>query len=268
MILGAPIPWINEPGYEGQATTKQALDHKFLMQAKTVNYAMIGWLENQFNNQMAVDYVWKDISQTYWKHNGLLALCYVREWAKENPALADYSPAGPSGRKPKKSKSKAKDSSTADGEPALALGGVNLIEKLESLLGIVPEPPAEEASTSKLGGMLNRLKGKRKASDSEGVNLPHHLKKPKSESPAFTSKWVYTGERAQKVVRAACKEFGIGAKSTIADSITKLEEHVNSKGKANQELTEKWGKMMMVEGTGGASANSTLASSSPDMQYA
>jgi baculoviral IAP repeat-containing protein 6 len=136
MILGAPVPWINEPGYEGQAGTKQAQDHKLLIQTKTINYAMISWLENEFKSPNAVEFVWKDISQTYWKHNGMEALGHVREWAKENPALASYDPANPTGtKKPKKGKGKSK-ASTADPEPAPARSSINLVEKLERLLGI------------------------------------------------------------------------------------------------------------------------------------
>ncbi len=38
MILGAPIPWVNEPGYVGQEETSQALSHKLLIQYKTCEY--------------------------------------------------------------------------------------------------------------------------------------------------------------------------------------------------------------------------------------
>jgi baculoviral IAP repeat-containing protein 6 len=109
---------------------------------------------------------------------------------------------------------------------------------------------------SKIDALMNRFKGKRKASESEAI--PHHLKKQKSESPGsgFTSKWVYTGGKTQKEVRAVCKEFGIGSKPTIKDTIAKLEQHVNDKGKANPSLVEKYGTIMVVEDEASASGSS------------
>lgn len=254
MILGAPVPWINEPGYEGQSTTKAAQDHRLLMQVKTLKYAMIGWLENEFKSPDLTEYVWKEISQEYWKHNGMEALATVHEWAKENPALMNYDPSNPIGKKPKKKAKKA--AAAVEPEPAPGPPPVNLVEKLEGLLGIKAEP-AEGTTSSKMTGFMNRIKGKRKASDSEGaLNIPHHLKKQKSESPSITSKWVYTGGKTQKEVRAVCKEFGIGSKPTIKDTIAKLEEHVNGKGKASPILVEKWGKITIVEGGGDTTASS------------
>jgi hypothetical protein len=265
MILGAPVPWINEPGYEGQSTTRPAQEHRLLMQIKTLKYAMVGWLENDFKNPLTAEYVWKDISEAYWKYNGSEALAIVREWVKENPALTNYDPSNPSGKKPKK-KGKSKSAAIAEPEPVPGPPPVNLVKRFEILLGVKPEV-SEDTASSKIGGLMNRLKGKRKANDSEGaLNIPHHLKKQKSESPSGVSKWVYTGGKTQKEVRAVCKEFGIGSKPTIKDTITKLEEHVNGKGKASPSLVEKWGQIMSVEGggnvTSGSGTDSGVASGS------
>jgi hypothetical protein len=92
MILGAPVPWINEPGFSNQESTPQAKEHKLLMQAKTVKYAMIGWLENKFSNSDSKEYVWKDISQMYWKNNGKAAFETVKVWAVDNPDLEKFGP--------------------------------------------------------------------------------------------------------------------------------------------------------------------------------
>jgi hypothetical protein len=135
MILGAPIPWINEPGYEGQSTTKAALEHKLLIQTKTLKYAMIGWLENDFKNNMETDYVWKEISQAYWNYKGSEALGHVYEWSKENPALMSYDPFNPTGKKPRK-KAKFKTTTTVEVESVPRPPPVNLVEKMERLLGI------------------------------------------------------------------------------------------------------------------------------------
>jgi hypothetical protein len=40
-------------------------------------------------------------------------------------------------------------------------------------------------------------------------------------------KWVYTGGKSLKDVRAACEEFGITAARSIAETITRIENHVN-----------------------------------------
>jgi hypothetical protein len=224
MILGAPIPWVNEPGFGNQENTPQAKDHKLLMQTKTVKYAMIGWLENKFNLPESKEYVWKEISQTYWKHNGKTAFETVKAWAVDNPDLVRF------GAKPmvaRKRKGKNKEIQPELGPTQ------DLVEKLAQCLGL----PYDNGSN------------KRKASSSGSSN---DSKKQKSDSiksapeDSVDYRWYYKGGKTTKEVRAACKEFGIGSASTIDSCVSKLEKHVNTKGKASEELVEKWGEMREV----------------------
>ncbi|KAE9366105.1 hypothetical protein N431DRAFT_472666 [Stipitochalara longipes BDJ] len=221
MILGAPVPWINEPGFSNQESTPQAKDHKLLMQTKTVKYAMIGWLENKFNNPDSKEYVWKGISQMYWKNNGKAAFETVKAWSVDNPDLEKF------GRKavaPKKRKGKSKDIQT-DSVPTQ-----DLVEKLAKCLGL----PCDNSSH------------KRKASSSGISNGTKKQKSESSEEDSVELRWYYKGAKTTKEVRAACKEFGIGSAPTIDACIAKLETHVNTKGKASEEVVEKWGEMREV----------------------
>jgi hypothetical protein len=221
MILGAPVPWVNEPGFSNQESTPQAKDHKLLMQTKTVKYAMIGWLENTFSVSDSKDYVWKDISQLYWKHNGKAALETVKGWAVDNPDLEKF---GAKAAAPKRRKGKSKEV-----QPG-SVPTQDLVDKLAQCLGLP----------------CNNSPHKRKASSSEASNDSKKLKSESSEEDNAEFRWYYKGAKTTKEVRAACKEFGIGSAPTIDACVSKLEEHVNTKGKASEELVEKWGEMREV----------------------
>jgi baculoviral IAP repeat-containing protein 6 len=221
MILGAPVPWVNEPGFSNQESTPQAKDHKLLMQTKTVKYAMIGWLENKFSIPDAKDYVWKDISQMYWKHNGKAAFETVKAWAVDNPDLEKF---GAKSAAPKRRKGKSKE------VQAGSVPTQDLVEKLAQCLGL----PCDNSSH------------KRKASSSGKSNDSKKLKSESSEEDSVEFRWYYKGPKTTKEVRNACKEFGIGSAPTIDACVAKLEKHVNTKGKASEELVEKWGEMREV----------------------
>jgi baculoviral IAP repeat-containing protein 6 len=225
MILGAPVPWVNEPGFATHENTPQAKDHKLLIQTKTVKYAMIGWLENKFNVLWSKEYIWRDISKTYWKHNGKAALDTVKTWANDNPDLVHFGARAPA---PKRRKGKSKE---VQPEATPTSGGQDLVEKLAQCLGL----PGDNSSPHK-----------RKASSSGTSNDSKKQKSETSEDESIEMRWYYKGAKTQKDVRAACKEFGIGAAPTIDACIGKLEKHVNTKGKASEELVEKWGEMREV----------------------
>ncbi len=89
MILGAPLPWINEPGFNGQGETIQAQEHRLLVQCKTVRYAMLSWLGGRLKPKEAV---WQSISQEYWTHHALENVERVREWAQKNEMMKRYDP--------------------------------------------------------------------------------------------------------------------------------------------------------------------------------
>lgn len=244
MILGAPYPWHNEPGHEHEGQSAQVKENKMVVQGKTLRYAMIAWVENSFEDKGAKEHVWKDIVQTYWKYNRRNVLAEVSTWVDENPQLLEFTQGLSYPFGPKKVRGKGNA-----GPP------VNLLNKLAVVLGLDPPyPDPEPEDEKKKGGITSKikgvLKGKRKGSESD-LHLAHHLKKQKSESGhsggSFEQKWIYTGTVNQKESRAACKEFGIGAASSIKDTIKKLEKHVNEKGKASTTLLEKWGKYVFVE---------------------
>lgn len=241
MILGAPYPWHNEPGHEHEGESTQVKENKMVVQAKTLRHAMLAWIENTFENANAKEHIWRDISQTYWKYNGRKVLAEVIPWVRDNPHLLDFSASLPYPFGPKKGRHKQ--------YAGPANPSVNLLNKLAVSLGLDPPfPDIEEPEDKKKKGVFGKLglKGKRKGSESD-LNIAHHLKKQKSESGSFETKWVYNGAVTQKESRAACKEFGIGAAASIKDTIKKLEKHVNEKGKANPELMDKWGKSVYVE---------------------
>lgn len=240
MILGAPFPWHNEPGHEHEGLSTQVKENKMVVQSKTIRHAMIAWIENRFDDEKAKEHIWKDISQKYWKHHGSQVLVEVNTWVSENPHLLDFSYNLPHPFGPRKQRTKTTSQA----------GGVNLVNKLAVSLGLDPPYSDNEPEEKKRKGLLGRLKGKRKVNEPD-LNLAHHPKKQKSESSGdtfqFEQKWSYTGIVNQKESRAACKEFGIGAASSIKETIKKLEKHVNEKGKANPALMAKWGKSVYVE---------------------
>jgi hypothetical protein len=123
MILGAPLPWLNEPGYENQGETPRALQYNLETQCKTVRYAMIYWLKKISTK----DSIWKGVSEMYWKCHGQQVLNTVKEWTEGNSGLLNYNPrAIPYNphhphHPPKKSKGKAK-------ETAPEVSGENLLD--------------------------------------------------------------------------------------------------------------------------------------------
>lgn len=131
MILGAPFPYYNEPGY-GFINPSEAggpvVEYNRTIQCKTVWYAMVFWLEEKHKEEP----VWRDVSDTYWKHNGHKVAKQVREWMKDNEALLSYEPNMPPyhayghthahGLKMRKGKGKAKSTEH------------NLVQLLEALV--------------------------------------------------------------------------------------------------------------------------------------
>lgn len=245
MILGAPFPWHNEPGHEHEGESTQVKENKKVVQTKTIRHAMIAWRENPFEDPSTKEHIWKDIVKTYFSHNRKKILAEIIEWVPDNKYILEFSPNLPFPFGPKKGRHRMP--STSNVPP------VNLINKLATIMYLpqpYPDPDSDDEDDPKkkkgLLGKLSGLKGKRKVSSE--VDIAHHPKKQKSEdSNTFEQKWVYTGAVNQKESRAACKEFGIGAASSIKATIEKLQKHVNEKGKAAKPLMDKWGKMVYVE---------------------
>ena len=230
MILGAPMPWKNEPGFEGTGNTSRNLAHRARVQSRTLRFAMIAWLENRFADSQAKEHIWRDISQTYWQHNGLKVLEYVREWVSENPGLLDF---GPTDYWIRHIKGMV---------PRLPPGASqkNLVEKLTTLLGV----PYDPAAFPTVEIQVKQPRSKRKSSaskDPTGIS-----KKIKSGTAPAHFKWIYARDKSQKMVKKACKEFGIGYSNTIKASIEKLEHHVNSDmDSIDDELIDTWGELVL-----------------------
>jgi len=248
MILGAPFPWLNEPGRENWAMDDHVLEHNKFLQVKTARHAMIAWAANEFKDAKAKEFVWKDIVQAYMKHHGAQLVATVKTWAEHNPSLIEYSTIRPYQRrkKPKVSKAPKGKAGLADtlADPlAESAPRLKPLKRLSELLGIEyqDEPAVPEASSAS----SSNGKRKRTTAESPGDHMPKKMKQEEWDSlDDLDEIWVYTGPQTQKEVRKACKEFGIGAASTIHGSISKLELHVNGKGKVSEELVAKWGKMI------------------------
>ncbi|KAL5317694.1 hypothetical protein ACEPPN_014792 [Leptodophora sp. 'Broadleaf-Isolate-01'] len=231
MILGAPMPWENEPGFEGTGSTARNLAHKARVESRTLRFAIIAWLENKFADPQAKEHIWKDISQNYWQHNGMKVLEYVREWVSENPGLLDFGPTDYWLRHVKGINPKLPPGATQH----------NLAERLSTLLGIPYDPSAFPTVNIR----VRESRSKRKSSASKNpTGSSKKLKGPATAStPQF--KWVYARDKSVKMVRKACKEFGIGYASTIKASIEKLEAHVNEDLDVDDELVETWGELVL-----------------------
>ncbi|KAK0110531.1 hypothetical protein ONS96_002138 [Cadophora gregata f. sp. sojae] len=231
MILGAPMPWENEPGFEGTGPTSRNLAHKARVQSRTLRFAMIAWLENRFADPQAKEHIWKEISQTYWQHNGLKVLEYVREWVSENPGLLNFGPTDYWLRHIKGI------------NPRLPPGAAqnNLAEKLTVLLGVSYVP----AAFPTVEIQVKQQRPKRKSSTSKDPTGSSKKVKGPGTVPAHF-KWIYARDKSQKMVKKACKEFGIGYANTIKASIEKLENHVNSDMEdIDDDLIDNWGELVL-----------------------
>ena len=153
MILGVPLPWINEPGFAQQDKTPEAQEHKLLIQYKTVRYAMLRWIG-------VLDYtkeVWDDIRQMYWKHNSLSTFLTVKEWAKDNHMISKIP--GCKQKPNKKSKRQVATPDIPDGD---------LLEKLATLLNLTEHldsrpPKIEEPESSRISQKKSNVATKNKS---------------------------------------------------------------------------------------------------------
>ena len=207
MILGAPCPYLNEPGRETyDVNSPQAVADTKRTQAKVLRRGIIPWLEKLKtivpNDK---DAIWDEISAMYWKHHAAAIQKVVDEWATTNSSL-NYTP-----------------NSNKDFNSVLTLKKlVEWVEENSNKLGVPkPEEVAETDSLTK----------KRKRENSSGNE--DHAKK----------KWKYTGGKSLKEVRIACSEIGVKSARSIQESIERLEEALNDESVSSEhmELAKKWG---------------------------
>ncbi|KAK6585937.1 hypothetical protein PZA11_000994 [Diplocarpon coronariae] len=251
MILGAPLPWENEPGHEGSGRTPRVLAHKSRVQSRTVRFGMIAWLENKFDTQTK-ELIWKDISQTYWKHNGEKVLGYVKEWVNETPGLLSYG----------KTDYWSRLSAIHHAHAPVMTGTEtvhNLVEKLSALLQIEYNPAEFESQMQSALAKTKRKSAAPRTGPAKTLLKMLKKKKSKAEAPAASSSatswvpsatnvWAYTGLRNVKTVKKACQDFQISYNGTIHASIEKLEREVNRHDVYQlPEKMEVWGEMKYVD---------------------
>jgi baculoviral IAP repeat-containing protein 6 len=332
MILGAPLPWLNEPGYSDQGETPQAIEHKLLVQIKTLRYAMIAWLAKikQSDGKIAKD-IWQEIIEVYWKHNGQNVLNTVELWATENSLIKSYNKLTAASMGLFVLNMEPLRPNKMEPEPVTE----NLFQTLQELILMEPSGKAEPNAKSPLkkwgdkalnlsagpsnapsgtsgetsiskesleGTEKGTHQGKRKASigtaDSKNGNKAEGSKRQKAKSAkenyksngsdykkgldslsnnypqqkgvmddldvlenlvdgeahdqskataglhGYVKKWVYTAERTLKAVRAACEDFGITPARSIANSIARLERHINDEGGINDDAAVVYGTIV------------------------
>ncbi|KAK2629887.1 hypothetical protein QTJ16_000707 [Diplocarpon rosae] len=251
MILGAPLPWENEPGHEGSGRTPRVLAHKSRVQSRTIRFGMIAWLENKFEIQTK-ELIWKEICQTYWKHNGEKVMGYVKEWVNETPGLLSYG----------KTDYWSRISAIHQPHASVMAGAEtvhNLVERLSALLNIEYNPVEFESQMQSALAKTKRKSIAPRAGPAKTLLKMLKKKKSKAEAPAGSSSatswvpsatnvWVYTGLRNVKTVKKACQDFQIAYNGTIQASIERLERDVNRHDfHQHPETMEVWGEMKYVE---------------------
>lgn len=300
------MPWLNEPGYATHVHSPQAQAHKLQIQAKTVRYAMIGWIMKiqQVAEQKVHADVWYTIAEVYWKYNKHDVLDTVEQWSTQNPLIKAYNKIVLSSLS---LFADDPDQAYHRGPAVAPLATDDLLQTLRELLKIEKSqdanPQAQGSSRAGTTGESSASKGdthkgKRKVStDSENSKSgPSKRKKAKGiedgtelddidyesglDSAEYDGNyttsglppgggvlddkihseamylamaplqevevtWVYTGGRSLKDVRAACKDFGITAARSIAETITRIENYVNEEmgGSLDVQLMVKHGKL-------------------------
>jgi hypothetical protein len=253
MILGAPLPWLNEPSFTDDGENPAAFQHKLQIQIKTVRHAMIGWLiKMKGPNPKSNASPWFDIIEKYWEYNSQKVIDTVEEWAVENPWLNDYN------------KSQITTMGFLPIEPQervpIMKTSVDLVQRLQQLLLMdtdeeenssdhnksvssddcalsTIEELDESGSNKENNGGVG--KGKRKADDISKDSKKHKSKRQK------IVKWVYTSGQTRKDVRAACDALNVKPSRGIDDTIERLQERVNiDKEKMHSELALKYGKLV------------------------
>ena len=91
MILGAPLPLLNEPGLAMLGESPEVIQHKRHVQVKTTKFAMIAWLTKiQQSAEETERDVWQDVVEEYWKHNSKSVLDTVEQWSLQNSFIKAY----------------------------------------------------------------------------------------------------------------------------------------------------------------------------------
>jgi hypothetical protein len=91
MILGAPLPLLNEPGLAMLGNSPEVIEHKRHIQVKTIRHAMIAWLvKTEPSTEDKEPDIWKEIIDAYWKYNHKAVIDTVEQWSLENSLIKAY----------------------------------------------------------------------------------------------------------------------------------------------------------------------------------
>lgn len=94
MILGAPLPLLNEPGLAMLGASPDVIEHKRHVQVKTIRHAMIAWLvKTEPSTEETEPDIWKEFVEAYWKYNHKAVINTVEQWSLENPLIKAYNKA-------------------------------------------------------------------------------------------------------------------------------------------------------------------------------
>lgn len=239
MILGAPIPWVNEPGREGQEKLPEAIQDRNNIHDKVKKLAMIPWLqkiENSKKNSTPISDVWGETFTAYWKLKGEEVLATVRDWTEVTKSSSYVK------RLEELIEMACSESTTATEPEASGKDKNKTPTKPVSKFQTESEPSKtitkEQKTKNKSPAYYTPLAAKfaqgkkRKQMDLED-----------EEEDEEEKHWVYTGEHKQADIKRACKEFGVKPARGIEKSIERLEQEVNYDGKWTLELGKKWGEM-------------------------
>ncbi|RDW82809.1 hypothetical protein BP6252_03921 [Coleophoma cylindrospora] len=227
MILGAPFPYKNEPGFERMKDSDpKVVANRNHVQVKTIWYAMAHWLQDE-NVKTSV---WADISKKYWNLNADKVLATVTSWGVTNASLTNSG--GPS--KPMHDYPRGKDETM-----------IQLLCRLITTHNQIPEPVNDGES----GGSEDSRTSKRKSNladdtESEKRRRLDHGSEISSKTH-LSLKWVYTSATTQSEVLNARIKFGVKPGHTITESIAKLEAAVNA-GKIDPNLANEFGEWREV----------------------
>lgn len=207
MILGAPVPYLNEPGYAHHGYSPPAIAHRNNVECKVVQSAMLFWLKPSTfaaeSSSTRTWMLWKDVIDMYWKYNGKKVMQIVKEKSVTNSLLRTWTNGGFSsvfaGPHFVSRKGKKKQLDT----PAATDLVQELAETLRPIIGDFDyqagSKPLTGAETAGAKG-----KGKRKAIEVE-AEMSSQGKKPKSE---------YTNVKAE----TESEGFGFGGSDNELDS--------------------------------------------------
>jgi len=244
MILGAPIPWVNEPGHEGEEKLPEAIQDRNNIHEKVKKLVMIPWLqkiESAKKNSTPISDVWEETFTTYWKLKGEKVLAEVRDWVEITQSSSYVK------RLEELIEMASSESTTATAPPNGEASGKDKDKDKAPTIPVSISQTESEPSKTITKEQTFKIQSAAHstplmARSTQGEKRKHMVSEDE-EDDEEEKHWVYTGEHKQADVKRACQEFGVQPARGIEKSIERLEQEVNYDGKWPLELGEKWGEM-------------------------